>query len=314
MTEIPRLEPNYRWCEGKSISEMMGPTHPRYVVETARPWMEAYCSLDEGELQHRTGAVLRHGEGFAYWMAILALYRAAFTGVHDLSSEPPGERRISAEFRLDLLALAGGNVKLALDACLAGYYSGCMALERHMLETWRRVVYSRLHPEDIWRWLPLRDWPKGMLPAAKPKEVQEGKMPTFPPSAKEIAAVIDERGDGDDNGFLPKMEAGFAYLNHHSHPTIEGAAQTWALDGSGNRFFGPTLNDLYAVRSLEWGLFAGLILLTEVGRMLPRGGSENWHSQLDLLKVEAARWGIAQKERFPENPDDSGDPQHGSNR
>ena len=89
-------------------------------------------------------------------MWCLALYRAAFSHAYTFTDdrESEGTRGTlhkSEVFRLEILGLAGGNIKLAMDAALAGYYSGCMALERHMLETWRRSAYARLHPEDIWR-------------------------------------------------------------------------------------------------------------------------------------------------------------------
>lgn len=128
MIDEPGQQP-YRFCKGKSISEMLAPANPRHVVVGPRPWMGA-----------------------------LALYHSAFSHPYTLGTQPR-ETYASAVFRLNLLGLAGGNITLALDAALASYYSGCMALERHALDTWRRAAYGRLHPKDIWRWIPRNLWP-----------------------------------------------------------------------------------------------------------------------------------------------------------
>jgi hypothetical protein len=279
----------YQFCKGKSVSEMLSSSRPRYVMKTQRPWMEAYCSLDEGELQHRTAAVLRHTDGFSLWMGVLGLYHAAFSHPYNFSAEPTREHNASAVFRLDLLGLAGGNVKLALDAALAGYYSGCMALERHSLETWRRVVYARLHPLDIWRWIPRNLWPANVLPASDALSVDRGGMPTSIPKADQIARVIADLGGEEEQRNLAHIGKGFGYLSDHSHPSLEGATQTWHPETFKRRYFGPTYSPIHAVRCLEWGLFAGAILLSEVGRLAPQGAE--WDRQREALEEEIGRWG-----------------------
>ena len=290
MTEDFEGGQSYRFCAGKSINEMMAPTHPRHVLLTHRPWMEAYCSLDEGELQHRSAAVLAHGDGFALWMGVLSLYHAAFTHPYTFDTKPR-ETYASALFRLDLLGLAGGNIKLAMDAALAGYYSACMGLERHMLETWRRVAYARLHPKDVWCWVPRSVWPTDVQPASDSLSAKQGGMPTSIPKADQIADTITTLGDDVDRMFLAKVRAGFDSLSDHSHPSFAGATQTWQPSDLQRRNFGPTYQESLALRCLDWGLVASAMLLTEVGRLAPQGAS--WDAQLDQLKVDSARWGLA---------------------
>jgi hypothetical protein len=217
-------ESEYQFCLGRSINEMMGSSLPRFAVYTNRPWMEAYCSLDEGELQHRTVSVLAHAEGFGLWMGILSLFHDAFSHRYTFDTDPL-VAYASALFRMDLLVLAGGNVKPAIDAALAGYYSGCMALERHMLETWRRVAYVRLHPNDVWRWIPQSAWPDEVKPISDELPAEKGGMPTSIPKTERIGKVIETLGDDSDRMILALVRSGFDGLSDHSHPSFEVRAQ-----------------------------------------------------------------------------------------
>src|SRR5687768_6303696 len=165
MSDTPDATPGYALCAEMTLSEMITPITPRHVLWTQRSRMNAYCSLDAGELSFRLAGVSAETKGFDLWLWCLALYRAAMSHPYTLTDdrideETPGPIHRSEEFRLNILGLAGSNIKLAIDAALAGYYNGCFALERHMLETWCRSAYARLGPEDIWRWYPVQFWPK----------------------------------------------------------------------------------------------------------------------------------------------------------
>lgn len=299
MSAVPDETPGYEMCAAMSLAEILDSNKPRLVLVTNRAWMDAYCSLDAGELSFRLAAVRAQTEGFNLWLWCLALYRAAMSHSYTFtddreSTETGGTLHKSEVFRLDLLGLAGGNIKLAMDAALAGYYSGCMALERHMLETWRRSAYARLHPEDIWRWFPTDVWPAGIVPAESKKQRDaEGKMPTWEPTAHEIAEVINARGDDFDRAFLPKMERGFKYLNAHSHPTLEGATQTWDPDDDARRVFGPTFSDIHCRRCLHWGLIAGVMLLWELARLKFQG--DEWIAELGDFTNAARVWDLGQR-------------------
>jgi hypothetical protein len=174
VSDAPDETPGYAMCAAMSDLELATIEQPRHVLVTRRPWMDAYCS---------------------FWLWGLALYRAAMNQHYTLTNDGfkdgiIGPQYRSEEYRLNLLGLAGGSIKLAMDAALAGYYNSCMALERHMLETWSRSVYTRLHPEDIWRFFPVKVWPKGNSPMADKDDFGPGKMPTWPPTASTIAKVI----------------------------------------------------------------------------------------------------------------------------
>lgn len=306
MSDIPDKTPGYAMCAEMSVSEMLSHDRPRFVLVTQRAWMNAYCSLDAGELSFRLGGIRAETEGFDLWLWCLALYRAAMSHTYTLTDDRIDEQTHgpiyrSEEFRLNILGLAGGNVKLAMDAALAGYYNGCLALERHMLETWRRSAYARLHNLDIWRWFPTNVWPEGMIPAqSRKKKPADGEMPTWPPEATEIAAIVNAHGDEFDKRFLQKVKRGFGFLNAHVHPTLEGASQMWRDGNPYQHVFGPTFDDRLCAWSVHWGLFAGVILLWEVARLKFQG--DVWVAELGELSNAIARWGLSHSEHLAGDP------------
>ncbi len=266
----------------EKLDDLLLPAHPRRVVVTHRRWMEPYHALEEGELGARLTAASAHREGFELWLRQIALFHAAFNHGYDWSQEPNREVGQSVAFRLELLGLACGNAKLALDAVLAGYYSGGMAITRHMLETWRRVTYARLSPQDIWRWYPRSMWPDDITPAP------DGDMPTGPPRADQIARTIDERGSDRDKTYLPRVRSGFEILTGHAHPTLEGATQTWDTDDLTRRVFGPTFSDPHCRRCLTWGLTAGALLAEEIALIAPQ--DEEWFAELTSIAEYLGPW------------------------
>ncbi len=266
----------------EKLDDLLLPSNPRLVVVTHRRWMEPYHALEEGELSARLTATRAHPQGFTLWLRQIALFQSAFNRGYDWSQEPNREVRKAVAFRLELLGLACGNAKLALDAALAGFYSGAMAIERHMLETWRRVAYARLSPEDVWRWYPQTLWPDDILPAP------DGGMPTSQPTAKEIARKIDERGSDWDKAYLPKVRSGFEILTDHAHPTLEGATQTWDAIDPDRRVFGPTFSDPHCRRCLTWGLTTGAMLAEEIALIDPQ--NEEWFAELASIAEQLGPW------------------------
>lgn len=266
-------------CSPEIFAELQAHSSPRVVVATEWRWMEAYGQLDEAELQFRRRPAEEHPDALAAWLRQIALFRLAFTNrTYDWRQETDRERAQAVHLRLDLLGLAATNSKLALDALLGGYYSGCMAIERHMLESWRRAAYARVHPEDIWRWYPKETWPDDVLLGPK-------ILPAKVPSAVDIATAIQERGNDLDKMFLPNVGRGIKALNAHSHPTIEGASHLWDVQDPDRRYFGPLYGDSHCRRCLKWGLFAGTILLAEIREMAHLG--DTWNTEFQELMTAA---------------------------
>lgn len=244
--------------------------------------MEPYYRLEQGELSARMDVRRAHPSALVLWLRKITLFVSAFDRVYDPSHLSDPAVRQAYFFRLEWLGLAGSNFKLALDALMAGYYSACMALERHMLETWRRVVYARLSSDDIWRWYPQEMWPDDIGGTGR------ASVPPKYPDAKQIGKVIEARGNARDESILLKVQQGFDQLSDHSHPTLEGATQTWDLSDPGRRVFGPTFSELHCHECLRWGLFAGAILLEEIMWVESQGNL--WTEELRSIGKELEIW------------------------
>lgn len=266
----------------EKLDDLIRPSYPRLVVLTHRTWMEPYYSLEESELDARHTVQLSHYVALVLWLRQIRLFLAAFSNTYDWSRIPDREVRQSTIFRFDLLGLSGSNFKVVLDTLMAGYYGSCLALERHMLETWRRVAYARLSSNDIWRWYPKEMWPDDIM------DERLGTIPKGIPDAKTISEKIQQFGTDRDKTLLSKVSQGFKILNDHAHPTIEGTTQTWDAEDSGRRVFGANFSDLHCRRCLTWGLSAGMMLLDEVALIDPQG--DDWISELNSLDQELAQW------------------------
>jgi hypothetical protein len=271
----------------EDLKDLLHPLRPRHAVITHRVWMETYHNLEQLELNVRLQTQSRFADALLLWLRQLHLFRLAFTRNYDFPVDANRETKQAIEFRLDLIGHAAGNSKLALDALLAGHYSGAMALERNLLETWRRAAYARFSSQDIWRWYPEVLWPNDVKP------VPNGTMPTGPPDAKKIANVIKDHGSEWDQLCLEYMTSGFAKLNDYAHPSIAGAAQTWHPDDPDRRIFGGAFNADYCEHCLFWGLMAGVMLLEEVAQIDVLG--EDWREELDLIRIRLLEWAKAQQ-------------------
>lgn len=232
--------------------------------------MEPYFRLEEHELGVRLSSQRSFQQAIVLWMKQIDLLTRGMAGTYELDGLSR-EGRHSLSFRLNLLGLSVSTTKLALDGVLAGHYNGSLALVRNLLETWRRVAYSRIHPSDVWRWFPKELWPIDVL-----------SMPDKPPSAKEIGVLIEREGDELDQQILKHVEVGFDKLNSHVHPTLEGATQTWGGSVE-TSVFSPQFSELHAGWCFLWGLLANRILINEVAYLRFQG--DDWMSE----RSDAAR-------------------------
>jgi len=119
----------------EDLKDLLVPPVPRLVVVTHRGWMEPYHALEQGELGSRLQAAREFYPAFELWLRALALYRSAFDGAFDWGENLPVETVRALYVRADLLGLAGGSSKPALDALLAGYYWIAFGQIRNLLET-----------------------------------------------------------------------------------------------------------------------------------------------------------------------------------
>lgn len=264
------------------IADFFEPACPRTVVFTKRRWMEPYRDLERGEHGHRLEATREHAHGFELWLRAIALYAAAFTGVFDWGDGLPDEEVRARNLRADLLGLAGGSAKPALDLLAAGYYWLAFGAIRNLLEAWRRAAFVRLRPAEATRFFELPAWsPVG--PDGRPRPGRE-RGPRLEQSAIDAAFA---QADAEDRRTVGLVDAGIAHFHGGAHPSAEGLMQLYS-EREGFRVFGPTYDRRLCAFGLKWGLCALMVLLKEAHLLRPR--EDRWVADYNDLAGRYGAW------------------------
>jgi hypothetical protein len=269
---------------------------PRYAVVTDRGWMEAYHELELASDRVRQAAREDYMSAIIMWMRCLRLYREAFTRTYELPSETLPEVSAAFFLRLEWIGLSGLTSKVALDNLLDGSYTQAYMLIRHMIDSWRRILFIRLSdPDDIWRWYPEHMVPRVVLD--RPDYRHRESVPNY---RDEMLPLVTERGSERDKRAFDKLGAGFLYLHEHAHPTLEGATQQrWGLSET-QRAFGPHYSQEHLRRGLKWGLSATLLLLQELDALARQ--SDQWFAEARDVNGEFSSWLTRnQEEILPHN-------------
>lgn len=267
----------------KDVRDLLKPPHPRLVVITRRDWMMPYYELEQGELISRQQTAQEYSKPLLLWLRQLRLLTIAFDREYDPRRVSDLHEQMAIIVRLDLLGLSGSYSKLSLDALLAGYYGPCLALERHMLETWCKAAYIRRFPERVWSFLPKEYWPD---------HVQNDR--SFPKIHKVLGHL--KKCKEIDEHVHKMIKDGFRILSDHAHPTLEGATQVMTGDTPYDRVFGPTFSKEHCERGLWWGLFTNRQLLFELDKIDSQG--EEWRQEMADIDGPTQRW----LRDFGENP------------
>ncbi len=230
--------------------------HP--LPEGAPHWTQGYRALDLSEQRAIHFALEQLGDYAELWYRLIDLY---VRGLHGETTVEDEEMRQPWEARSELLGLALGNSKAALDMALAGYYSASYGLIRHLLETWEHVAFIRLEPDTAIAWYQ-----------------QEGKQserkfePGDNPRRKRL------RREKTLKGHLKIVERFWEEMSNGAHPTGKGLVQTMG-ESAGRHVLGANFQRNMALLALDSGAYANLLLLTEIVQLRPK--DENWIQQLD---------------------------------
>lgn len=216
------------------------------------PWPEpliaGYRTFHMQEAKYTRIAFLELSGAFKPAFRMLTLLDEVLRREHDFAGE--GELvGVAWLLRLRLATVAAGTAKVALDAALTGNYVQGFSLVRHLLETWRQMVYVGIRPWEARRWYPGSD-------GSPPREPKEGTITAALRAhrpVKRLAETVEE-----------VMRA----LNKAAHPSGQALSQTAtgrADHGQlGANYLEPQCLDLMVRLS-----FATYLLLNEVGRDVP---------------------------------------------
>lgn len=170
------------------------------------------------------------------------------------------------EYRLSQVIMAVGTSKIALDACLGGYYSQALALCRNLLEAYKRIAYARRSPYDAYRWYP-REWLADDLVAAI-----GDRYTSEPPDRNDWERVFPDIPEPNvaevlDWGFNYAVKLHINDLHPHTHPTLIGTMQQ---HGDSRREFivQPSFDAGMAYSVLREGSVAEALLMEELSKLV----------------------------------------------
>lgn len=150
------------------------------------------------------------------WYKFLTLLKDGILGREfDLG---PAEISISRQLAMHFIAASAGTAKLILDAGLAGYYAQAFSLVRHLFETWLRLEYIRLRPDQATLWF---ESPNG--------------QPHQPPNEGSIHRYLRNNPTNGRKETVEKLIGEkLPFLNLMAHPSPATLQQT--VGASANRF------------------------------------------------------------------------------
>lgn len=245
--------------------------------------MEAYHYLEQAESATRQLCRSRHSSDLLIWLRVLRLFSIGLNRDIDLPPADEPEKRAAFVLRHDFLLIAATSSKMVLDAMMAGYYTQAACLIRHMIDTWRKLLFIRVNSvSDIWRWIPENLTPEEVKNAT-------GYEARFSiPDFNEIKKVVGANASELELKSFGKLGDIFLDLHEHCHPTFEGTTHLYFPDYDGPRVFGPTYSEQHFLRAYQAGMSANLHLLVELQYQTDLG--ESWRNELGEVEGLSVEW------------------------
>jgi hypothetical protein len=217
--------------------------------------VRGYVVLHNQESKHVDIALQEMPNDAIAWYLCLTLMDDAIRREHESPEPGPSAGWYSWNFRLQLLATAIATSKSGLDAVLAGYYSQAYALQRHLLETWRLLAFSRTHPAEVHRWYPNIDGSKNHPP-------NESKVMSslYKLAKKNHDSTLVTNLDAVDN--LIKQ------CNDGAHPSYLVVAQSRTENTGHSQMASGYQKDL-AATTMNNGIAATMLVLSEAIHLIP---------------------------------------------
>lgn len=177
----------------------------------------------------------------------------------------------SLNYRMLLGAYAARTAKVALDAALTGYYSQCLALCRSLYEAYKRMVFVRIRPNEVYRWLP-----EEMI-NEEAKHMDGYHRSTKPLSRDDWNNLFPEEGMANDDAsrvhasLLRRAQSHMEYLNKHAHPDLEGTTDLMEQEhGELDPYrldLAPEFSEMHLDRAMHVGCSALAMLLVETSQL-----------------------------------------------
>jgi hypothetical protein len=260
---------------------MTEPEEPVRAYQACKPMLPGnreliagYIFMHHQEAKYTAIALKEMPEAVATWYRYLELFNQAIRREHESGETGPTPAWFSWHLRIHLVATATGTAKLTLDAGLAGYYSQAFALIRHMLETWRQMVYARLFPSEADRWYTLESGRPPCEPGRNTikKELDKYAKRTGDRELKQQLAVVTQKIENCDDG---------------AHPSAMAVAQL-KTGKPGFSQLGANYIESQSAALVSIGTFAIALLLDELQKLVAL--DETWSDELRDIHQQRDRW------------------------
>ncbi len=240
-------------------SDQRGPYSVRPMLSGSDDLNSGYVRLQNLESKYTYEALKHHIDQISLWYRALALLVEIAEQEHSTELTEQDREWLSWSFRLRLVGTAAASAKLALDAALAGYYSQSYAVIRHLLETWRIMIYLRLIPNAAWNWIPAPDSGKAQ-----------------PPNSGTISSGIRKTGSHAAKTNLEWVNDAVKQCDFGAHPTILALTQV-ETGKFGHLQLGANYRMKECTDVLGMGVIAIMMVLEEAGRNTH--ASDSWRQQ-----------------------------------
>lgn len=233
--------------------------------------LRGYLLLESDERFFTAVALQRHERFVHVWYTYLNLLREGILAIGDTLEAPDGS--IRTQLALRFIAASGGTVKLILDAGLAGYYTQAYGLVRHLFETWLRLEYIRLRPDEAGKWF-----------------VQDDGSDPRPPNEGTIHGYIEKNATGSQKTVVTMVKKKISDLNAMAHPSPNTLQQTQGA--TENQFqVGANYDPDLSFSVLHEGASGLRFILTALDDVVPQPRA--WNDQLQRtidLQSEVLKW------------------------
>lgn len=237
------------------------------MIETGDP-ESGYQLLESAALAVGRQVVRHHGAAVERWDRALALYALTILGLFDFTG--PQAEVPAWHLRFELLGMAIGTSKLALDATLAGYNVQAFSLIRHMLETRMQVACVAIRPDLAQLW-----YRRG-----------EG-LPPQEPKYKTMYKIV--RDYVTDKAHVDQVDTMITELAKGAHPSGMALPQV-AGPSEGKYRLGGTYSETLCVMALERGVYATLLLLIELSYLVGVTEHESWFAEYKSIFDDHRTW------------------------
>lgn len=192
------------------------------------------------------------------WQEYIGLMYQGMIGEH--SYEVDTHRQIAARF----LLVSMNTSATVLNCCLDGWNIQGLALTRHLLDSWQKVAYSKLHPETAAKWLSV-----------------EGQPPSPPGQNTILKQLLKSRHK--ENAMV--VERMYKSLNNFAHASSKMLA-AHDTDRSDQLQLGPSFHAQHTLELFGQALPATALLVAEMANVFDV--ADDWAERTRILNLRLA--------------------------